>query len=96
MNNIFQLVVEHNNFYDSTEFDNYLFETEEDAINYMRDLMESYKLDFVENYDCEDVNQLMNEYVEVTRESDTYVNRYIEYDCNIEFYIQEKPLLKFK
>jgi len=34
MNNIiYQLVVEHNNFYDCTEFDNYLFETEEDAID---------------------------------------------------------------
>lgn len=96
MNNIFQLVVEHDNFYDTKEFDSYLFETEEDAIDYMNDLMESYKLDFVENYDCEDVNQLMNEYVEVTRESDTYVNWYIEDDCNIEFYIQEKPILKFK
>ena len=96
MNNIFQLVVEHDNFYDTKEFDSYLFETEEDAIDYMRDLMESYQLDFVENYSCADVNQLMNEYVEVTRESDTYVNWYIEDDCNIEFYIQEKPVLKFK
>ena len=96
MNSIFQLVIEHDNFYDTKEFDSYLFENEEDAIDYMRDLMESYQLDFVENYDCEDVNQLMNEYVEVTRESDTYVNWYIEDDCNIEFYIQEKPVLKFK
>ena len=97
MNNIiYQVVVEHNIFYDSTEFDNYLFETEEDAIDYMNDLMESYKLDFVENYDCEDVNQLMSEYIEITSESDTYVNWYIEDDCNIEFYIQEKPILKFK
>ena len=96
MNNIFQLVVEHDNFYDTKEFDSYLFETEEDAIDFMRDLMESYQLDFVENYSCADVNQLMNEYVEVTRESDTYVNWYIEDDCNIEFYIQEKPVLKFK
>ena len=96
MNNIYQLVVEYDNYYDTKEFDSYLFENEEDAIDYMRDLMESYQLDFVENYGCEDVNQLMNEYVEVTRESDTYVNWYIEDDCNIEFYIQEKPILKFK
>ena len=96
MNNIFQVVVERNYFYDGIEFDSYLFENEEDAIDYMRDLMESYQLDLVENYDCEDVNQLMNEYLEVTRESDTYVNWYIEDDCNIEFYIQEKPVLKFK
>ena len=96
MNNIYQLVIEHDNFYETKEFDSYLFENEEDAIDYMRDLMESYQLDFVENYSCEDVNQLMNEYVEVTRESDTYVNWYIEDDCNIEFYIQKKPVLKFK
>jgi hypothetical protein len=96
MNNIYQLVIENDNFYETKEFDSYLFENEEDAIDYMRDLMESYKLDFVENYDCKDVNQLMNEYLEVTRESDTYVNWYIEDDCNIEFYIQEKPILKFK
>ena len=96
MNNIYQLVVEYDNYYDTKEFDSYLFENEEDAIDYMRDLMESYQLDFVENYGCEDVNQLMNEYVEVTRESDTYVNWYIEDDCNIEFYIQKKPVLKFK
>ena len=96
MNNIYQLVVEYDNYYDTKEFDSYLFENEEDAIDYMRDLMESYQLDFVENYGCEDVNQLMNEYVEVTRESDTYVNWYIEDDCNIEFYIQEKPIFKFK
>ena len=96
MNNIYQLVIEHDNFYETKEFDSYLFENEEDAIDYMRDLMESYQLDFVENYSCEDVNQLMNEYVEITRDSDTYVNWYIEDDCNIEFYIQEKPVLKFK
>ena len=96
MNNIYQLVVEYDNYYDTKEFDSYLFENEEDAIDYMRDLMESYQLDFVENYGCEDVNQLMNEYVEVTRESDTYVNWYIEDDCNIEFYIQKKSVLKFK
>ena len=96
MNNIYQLVVEYDNYYDTKEFDSYLFENEEDAIDYMRDLMESYQLDFVENYGCEDVNQLMNEYVEVTRESDTYVNWYIEDNCNIEFYIQKKPVLKFK
>ena len=96
MNNIYQLVIEHDNFYDTKEFDSYLFETEEDAIGYMRDLMESYQLDFVEIYGCADVNQLMNEYVEVTRESDTYVNWYIEDDRNIEFYIQKKPVLKFK
>ena len=96
MNNIYQLVVEYDNYYDTKEFDSYLFENEEDAIDYMRDLMESYQLDFVENYGCEDVNQLMDEYVEVTRDSDTYVNWYIEDDCNIEFYIQEKPVLKFK
>ena len=59
MNNIYQLVIEHDNFYDTKEFDSYLFETEEDAIDYMNDLMESYKLDFVENYDLEDINQLM-------------------------------------
>ena len=96
MNNIYQLVVKYDNYYDTKEFDSYLFENEEDAIDYMRDLMESYQLDFVENYGCEDVNQLMNEYVEVTRESDTYVNWYIEDNCNIEFYIQKKPVLKFK
>lgn len=96
MNNIYQLVVEYDNYYETKEFDSYLFENEEDAIDYMRDLMESYQLDFVENYGCEDVNQLMDEYVEVTRDSDTYVNWYIEDDCNIEFYIQEKPVLKFK
>ena len=96
MNNIYQLVVKYDNYYDTKEFDSYLFETEKDAIDYMYDLMESYQLDFVENYGCEDVNQLMDEYVEVTRDSDTYVNWYIEDDCNFEFYIQEKPILKFK
>lgn len=96
MNSVYQLVVEHNNFYDTTEFDSYLFETKEDAIDYMNDLIESYKQDFMDNYDCEDVNQLMNEYIEVTEESDTYVNWYIEDECDIEFYIQEKPVLKFK
>lgn len=96
MNNIYQLVIEYDNYYDTKEFESYLFETEKDAIDYMYDLMESYKLDFVDRYGCEDVNQLMDEYVEVTRESDTYVNWYIEDDCNIEFYIQERPILKFK
>lgn len=96
MNNIYQLVIENDNFYETKEFDSYLFETEEDAINYMHDLMESYQLDFVESYDCTDINQLMSDYIEVTRESDTYVNWYIEDDCNIEFYIQKKPVLKFK
>lgn len=95
MNNIFQLVIEHDNFYDTKEFDSYLFENEKDAIDYMRDLMESYKQDFMDNFDC-DEHQLMLEYIEVTRESDTYVNWYIEDNCNVEFYIQEKPILKFK
>lgn len=94
-NNFYLLVVEHDNFYDTKEFDSYLFETEEDAIDYMQDLIESYKVDFSENYDCS-IDELMRDYVDVTRDSDTYVNWYIEDDCNIEFYIQEKPLLKFK
>lgn len=96
MNNIYQLVIEHDNFYDTKEFDSYLFENEEDAIDYMNDLMDSYKQDFMDNYDCETEDQLMNEYIEITIDSDTYVNWYIEDDCNIEFYIQEKPVLKFK
>lgn len=96
MNNIYQLVIENDNFYETKEFDSYLFETEKDAIDYMHDLMESYMLDFIESYECEDANQLMNEYLEVTIESDTYVNWYIEDDCNITFYIQKKPILKFK
>ena len=96
MNNIYQLVIEHDDFYDTKEFDSYLFENEEDAIDYMNDLMDSYKQDFMDNYDCETEDQLMNEYIKITRESDTYVNWYIEDDCNIEFYIQEKPVLKFK
>ena len=96
MNNIiYQLVVEHDNFYDTKEFDNYLFETEDDAIEYMQDLMESYKVDFSEHYDCS-IDELMRDYIDITRESDTYINWYIEDDCNVEFYIQEKPLLKFK
>ena len=96
MNNIYQLVIEHNNFYDTKEFDSYLFENEKDAIAYMHDLMEAYKQDFMDNYDCETEDQLMNEYIEITEESDTYVNWYIEDDCDIEFYIQEKTVLKFK
>lgn len=95
MNNIFQLVIEHDNFYDTKEFDSYLFETEKDAIDYMRDLMESYKQDFMDNFDCNE-HQLMLEYIEITSESDTYVNWYIEDNCNIEFYIKEQPILKFK
>ncbi len=96
MTSIFQLVVEHDNFYDIKEFDSFLFETEEDAVEYMKDLMASYLQDFIDNYDCDSVDQLMNEYIETTEESDTYVNWYIEDDCNIEFYIQEKPVFKFK
>ena len=96
MTSIFQLVVEHDNFYDTKEFDSFLFETEEDAVEYMKDLMASYLQDFIDNYDCDSVDQLMNEYIETTEESDTYVNWYIEDDCNIEFYIQEKPVFKFK
>ena len=95
MNKAYLFIIEHDNFYDTKEFDSFLFETEEDAIEYMQIMIDSYKLDFMENYDC-DENQLMNEYVDVTRESDTYVNWYIEDDCNVEFYIQEKPILKFK
>ena len=70
MNNIYQLVIEHNNFYDTKEFDSYLFENEKDAIAYMHDLMEAYKQDFMDNYDCETEDQLMNEYIEITEESD--------------------------
>ena len=92
---LYLLVVEHDNFYDTKEFDSFLFETEEDAIEYMNDLMESYKVDFAQNYDV-DIDELMRDYVEITRESTTYVNWYIEDDCNVEFYIQEKPILKFK
>ena len=54
------------------------------------------KQDFIDNFDCESEAQLMDEYLEITSESDTYVNWYIEDDCNIEFSIQEKPVLKFK
>ena len=96
MNSLYLFVIEHDNFYDTKEFDSFLFETEEDAIEYMQMMMDSYKLDFMENFDCETEEQLMLEYIEVTRESDTYVNWYIEDDCNVEFYIQEKPILKFK
>ncbi len=96
MNNLYLFIIEHDNFYDTKEFDSFLFETEEDAIEYMQMMMESYKLDFMENYDCETEEQLMLEYIDVNDASDTYVNWYIEDDCNIEFYIQEKPVLKFK
>lgn len=94
-NSFYLLVIEHDNFYDTKEFDSYLFKTEEDAIEYMNDLIESYIVDYSENYDCS-IEELLNEYVELTRDSNTYVSWYIEDDCNIEFYVQEKPLLKFK
>ena len=94
-NSFYLLVVERDDFYDTKEIDSYLFETKDDAIEYMQDLMESYKVDLSENYDCS-INELMRDYIEITRESDTYVNWYIEDACDIEFYVQEKPLLKFK
>ncbi len=94
-NSLFLLVIEHDNYYDSVEYDSYLFENKDDAIEYMKDLIESYKVDYAENYDC-DIDQLMLEYVDETISGDDYVNWYIEDDCNIEFSIQEKPILKFK
>ena len=94
MNHAYLLVVEYDNFYDAKYFDSYLFETEIDAIEYMQDLIESYKVEFSENYDCS-IDELMRDYIEVTNESNIYVNWHMEDSCNIEFYIQEKPLLKF-
>ncbi len=94
-NSLFLLVVEHDNFYDTKEFDSYLFETKEDAREYMKDLIESYRVDFAGLYDVK-TDQLMLEYVDETISGDDYVNWYIEDDCNVEFYIQEKPLLKYK
>ncbi len=91
---MYLLTIEHDNYYDTKEFDSYLFETKDDAIEYMKDLIESYKVDFAGNYDV-DIDQLMLEYVDETRSGDDYINWYIEDDCNIEFSIQEKPILKF-
>lgn len=94
-NNFYLLVIENDDFYDTKSFDSYLFETEDDAIEYMRDLMESYKIRLSDYYDCS-IDELMQDYIETTRDSGTYINWFIEYSCNIRFYIQEKPLLKFK
>lgn len=98
MDYIYQLVVENDMFYDTKEFDNYIFENEEDAIEYMNMLIETYKQDWMNNFDCETEDQLMIEYVEETSHmvTNTYKNFYIEDYCNTEFYIQEKPILKFK
>ena len=98
MEYVYQLVVENDMFYDTKEFDNYIFENEEDAIEYMNMLIETYKQDWMNNFDCETEDQLMSEYVEETSRmvTNTYKNFYIEDYCNTEFYIQEKPILKFK
>lgn len=97
MEYVYQLVIENDMFYDTKEFDSYIFPTEEDAIEYMNMLIETYKEDWMTNFDCETEDQLMNEYVEETSHmiTDTYKNFYIEDYCNTEFYIQKKPLLKF-
>ena len=98
MEYVYQLVIENDMFYDTKEFDSYIFPTEKDAIEYMNMLIETYKEDWMNNFDCESEEQLMNEYVEETSHTDnnTYKNFYIEDYCNTEFYIQEKPILKFK
>lgn len=96
MEYVYQLVIENDMFYDTKEFDSYIFPTEEDAIEYMNMLIETYKEDWMYNFDCESEDQLMNEYVEEDCKHDgTYRNFYIEDYCNTEFYIQKKPLLKF-
>ena len=97
MEYVYQLVIENDMFYDTKEFDSYIFPTEEDAIEYMNMLIETYKEDWMTNFDCESEEQLMSEYVEETSHmiTDTYKNFYIEDYCNTEFYIQKKPLLKF-
>ena len=95
MKDVFALVVEYDNFYDTKEFDCYIFENELDAIDYMRDLMQYHKLDLIDRLDLETEEELLSDYLEICRESDTYCNFYVEENCNIEFYIQKKPILKF-
>lgn len=96
MEYVYQLVIENDMFYDTKEFDSYIFPTEKDAIEYMNMLIETYKEDWMNNFDCESEDQLMNEYVEEDYKHDgTYKHFYIEDYCNTEFYIQKKPLLKF-
>ena len=95
MNHLYQLTIEQNIFYDTKDFESYIFETQEDAIEYMKMLIETYKQDWMEEFNCESAEQLMREYVEIF-DDNTYVNFYIEDHSNTEFFIQEKPILKFR
>jgi hypothetical protein len=97
MNVIYQLVVEEDNFYDTKEFYTYLFESKADAEEYRLELIEAYKNDFMERLECETEDQLLNEYLDITESSFNYgyINMYIEDDCNVCLYVEEKSILRF-
>lgn len=95
INDIFLIVVEWDNFYDTKEYWSYAFENINDAKSYMSDLIESFKLDFIERFDCESEDQLLNEYLEITDYQHDCVNMYIEDDCNVSICIEQKPILKY-
>ena len=95
ISDIFLIVVEWDNFYDTKEYTSYAFENIDDAKSYMSDLIESFKLDFIERFDCESEDQLLNEYLEINDYQHDYVNMYIEDDCNVSICIEKKPILKY-
>ena len=97
-NKIYLLVVEWDNFYDTPEFDSYAFSDLDSASIYMENLIDSIKIDFMERFDCETEDQLLNEYLEITdltRGAFLHKSLYVEDDCDVHVYIQEKSLMKF-
>ena len=97
MNVIYQVVVEEDNFYDTKEFYTYLFESKKDAEEYRLELVEAYKNDFMERLECETEDQLLDEFLDITESSFShgYINMYIEDDCNVCLYVEEKSILRF-
>lgn len=97
MDVVYQVVVEEDNFYDTKEFYTYVFCSKTDAEEYRLELIEAYKNDFMERYECETEDQLLNEYLDIEESSYNYgyINMYIEDDCNICLYVEEKPILSF-
>lgn len=97
MDKLYELVVRDDHFYSSVEYDTYLFYTKKDALDYMNDLIEAYKLDWRDELGLETMEELLEDYLEVISQNadDTYVNYYIDDHCDVSFFIDEKSILKY-
>ena len=97
MKDIFLLVVEWDNYYDTKEFDSYAFTNVESAEGYMEDLIESIKIDFMDRFECETEEQLLSEYLEIDDHTRSLPHKslYVEDDCYVSIYVEKKSLMSF-